>query len=139
MHIPSLLCAIAIPAWVGMAQAADLTITITGAGSAGEIRAMLFDNPAGFDKRGDAVASFAVTPRNGQVTVMIANLPPGTYAVATFQDQKGTQQLDTDILGIPTEPYGFSNDARGLIGPPGFDQAAFPLETSDLAITIRLR
>ena len=43
-----------------------------------------------------------------------------------------------ELLGLPTERYGFSNDARGRMGPPGFDAAAVPLD-ADHSITIRLR
>jgi hypothetical protein len=31
----------------------------------------------------------------------------------------------TNFFGIPEEGYGFSNNARGSMGPPAFDKAAF--------------
>ena len=121
------------------AAAAELTVTVTGAGPTGQIRGMLFRDAASFDKKSDPVASFALMPRNGSVTASIADLPPGHYAVAVFQDTNGNHRLDTNVLGIPTEPYGFSNDAAGVTGPPTFDNAKFTVGTSSAAITIRLR
>lgn len=43
---------------------------------------------------------------------------PGKYAVVAFHDVNGNEELDKNMLGIPTEPYGFSNNARGMLGPP---------------------
>ena len=65
-------------------------------------------------------------------------LPAGRYVVKSFADENGNAKLDTNLLGLPTERYGFSNDARGRMGPPGFDAAAVPLD-ADHSITIRLR
>ncbi|TAE28596.1 MAG: DUF2141 domain-containing protein [Candidatus Kapaibacterium sp.] len=50
------------------------------------------------------------------------NVPFGFYAVSVFHDENANEKLDLSIFG-PTERYGFSNGARGLIGPPSFDKA----------------
>ena len=42
--------------------------------------------------------------------------------------------FDTNFLGIPTENYGFSNNARGLFGPPNWEDAKFKFNQSDLVI-----
>ena len=49
------------------------------------------------------------------VRIIFAGLPPGDYAVAAFHDADGNGELGTNILGIPTEGYGFSNGAPGFI------------------------
>ena len=53
-----------------------------------------------------------------------------------FHDADGDGELGTNILGIPNEGYGFSNGARGLIGPPSFDAAAITMGADDGVLSI---
>ena len=69
----------------------------------------------------------------------MTDLPAGPYAVAAFHDLNGNGKLDRTALGPPAEPYGFSNDARGNFGPPGFDSAAIDLSPGRHTIRIRVR
>lgn len=62
----------------------------------------------------------------------------GTYAIAVFQDMNGNGQLDTNWMGVPSEPYGFSKDARGSFGPPGFDQASIIFDGSPRLFNVTL-
>ena len=121
------------------AHAADLRLTIAGASGPGQVYAKLFADAASFDKLGAAVAALILTPVDGQVTATIGNLPPGRYAVAAFQDTKGTGKLETTATGMPTEPYGFSNDAVGVAGPPGFDRAAVTVGPEGASITLHVK
>jgi uncharacterized protein (DUF2141 family) len=66
-----------------------------------------------------------------------ADVPPGTYAVAAFQDLDGDGRLGRTPLGLPTEPYGFSNGA-GRRGRPDFAAAAFRLPEPGTALRVRL-
>jgi uncharacterized protein (DUF2141 family) len=59
--------------------------------------------------------------------VYFKDLPPGEYAAVAFQDVNGNGILDKNFLGIPKEPFGFSNGARGSAGPPKFSAAAVTL------------
>ncbi len=140
MRLTSFIGSIAALASVaGVAQAADLRITVAGAGTTGAIYGRIFPDAASFDKRDNAIAAFVVPARDGSAALSLSSLPPGRYAVAVFQDVNGDQKLDTNLLGVPTEPYGFSKDAAGTMGPPGFEQAAVDLGGSDLAIVIHLK
>ena len=47
-------------------------------------------------------------------------------------------ELDTNLLGVPQEPYGFSRDATGGMGPPDFNDAAFAVDGDATRITIQL-
>jgi uncharacterized protein (DUF2141 family) len=62
----------------------------------------------------------------------------GQYAVIVFDDENSNGRLDKTFWGVPTEPHGFSNDARGILGPPRFDDAAITLDGSDKAVDITL-
>lgn len=64
-------------------------------------------------------------------------LSPGTYAASIIYDINSNDKLDKNIFGIPTEPFGFSNNPPIRRGPPTFDDASFNFK-SNLAIEIIL-
>jgi uncharacterized protein (DUF2141 family) len=55
-------------------------------------------------------------------------IPAGTYAISLFIDSNENEEFDTNFLGLPTEQYGFSNNAMGRFGPPQFEPASFILD-----------
>jgi uncharacterized protein (DUF2141 family) len=55
-------------------------------------------------------------------------LPPGTYAIGIFEDAILNNRLDNYLFGVPRGQYGFSNNARGFMGPPSFEDASFSVE-----------
>jgi uncharacterized protein (DUF2141 family) len=66
------------------------------------------------------------------------NLPEGEYALAIYQDENRNKILDKNLLGIPTEIYGFSNNARSTFSAPSFQEAKFKLN-KDLQQTVFLK
>ncbi len=56
------------------------------------------------------------------------DLPQGDYAVAVYQDNNNNQQLDTNMFGVPQEPYGFSNNVRPKFRAPNFEEAKIQLQ-----------
>ncbi len=71
-------------------------------------------------------------------TVTFADLEPGEYAVKVYHDEDGDGALNTGLFGVPSEPYGFSNNAQGRFGPASYDDARFTLEAGDTRHVIRL-
>ncbi|HEY9236243.1 MULTISPECIES: DUF2141 domain-containing protein [Phenylobacterium] len=68
------------------------------------------------------------------------NLPKaGHYAVAIYHDANGDQDFNRNGLGMPTEGFGFSNDAPTRVGLPPFRSVRFPVVGGDNRITIRMR
>jgi uncharacterized protein (DUF2141 family) len=67
---------------------------------------------------------------------VVTDVPHGTYAVRLYHDENDNGELDTNLVGVPQEAFGFSNDARGSMGPPDFQNAAFTLDTDSLPMTI---
>ncbi len=77
-----------------------------------------------------------VTGNKGLITFILPAYD--NYAVALFQDINENDSLDTrGSMGIPTEPFGFSNNRRGAFGPPGFSAISFRA-ASDTTIIIHL-
>ena len=121
------------------AQAADLTVTIVGHPDAtGSLSVGLFNSASTFPKPPQAFASARVKAGQGGVSVTFHNLPPGTYAASAYHDENNNGKLDTDGVGFPTERFGFSNDARGTLGPPDFAKAAFELGAQNKSVTVKV-
>ncbi|WP_321818288.1 DUF2141 domain-containing protein [Paraburkholderia sp. J69-2] len=112
---------------------------VRGIGSTeGKILVALYNKPADFPgKTYFRAQAYAAQPSG--VEVVFKDLPPGDYALAAFQDKNGNEKLDTNGIGIPIEPFGFSNDAQGVNGPPRFDDAKFRFGGVTAKQTIELR
>lgn len=83
-----------------------------------------------------AIVPVAADPTT--VLVPRTELPPGRYAVQIVYDRNANRKLDTNLLGIPREPVGFSRNATGRFGPPGFEQAAVGYDGTMLQLRIDL-
>jgi uncharacterized protein (DUF2141 family) len=133
------------------AQAADLRLTIDGMHSPrGELLIGLYDNSEGFanaiahaskgslEPDPGRLVGVSVRAKLGSQVAIFAQLPPGRYAAIAIHDENDDGRLDENALGVPTEGYGFSNNARGLLGAPSFEAAAVTVGTRDLTISIVL-
>ncbi len=65
-------------------------------------------------------------------------LGQGVYAVSIYQDENDNGELDANFMGIPSEPYAFSNNARGMFGPPSFEDCQFEVKRGAQEIVISL-
>ena len=71
--------------------------------------------------------------------VTVQGVPPGLYAAQVFQDEKDNHKVDRNLLGIPTEGVGFSNDAPIHLKAPSFKSAAFEYVEGEDPIRVKLR
>lgn len=76
--------------------------------------------------------------KGGVVEMRVRNVKPGAYAIAVFHDTNGNGKLDRNFIGLPSEPYGFSNDV-GRRGPPNFDAARIVVKDPSTTIVIPIR
>jgi uncharacterized protein (DUF2141 family) len=67
------------------------------------------------------------------------DLAPGVYAIQVLQDLNGNGRMDFNWAGLPTEPYGFSRDAKAFIARPPFAQVKIKLSEGKNAETIHLQ
>ena len=61
-----------------------------------------------------------------------------TYAIAIYHDQNNNGKLDKNRLGIPKEPYAFSNNARAKWRSPKFKEAKFSFQKKEQKIKLEL-
>jgi uncharacterized protein (DUF2141 family) len=124
---------------LGNAMAADLTVVVDNIKSnRGTIKVALFPPNGGFPSEyQNAVDTAILDIRNKKARVTFKNLRPDTYAVAIFHDENSNDDLDLSNIGIPAEPFGFSNNPR-MLGPPTWRKCKFSLR-SNKTINVRLR
>lgn len=133
------------------AQAGDLRLTVAGVRSdAGALMIGLYDSAERFtaaitnaakigllsDK--GRLVGLTMRARTGSQGIGFLQLPPGRYAAIVFHDENDNGYLDKSFWGVPTEGYGFSNNATGFFSAPSFNAAAVTIGTADQIITISL-
>jgi uncharacterized protein (DUF2141 family) len=140
--IACLAASLLTPIAPALSYGADLTVLIDNVSDdSGHVLAAIFDKPDTFPNamlRGERVAA---TERDstGRVRLMFTGLAPGRYAVSAFHDRDDNGKLNANMMGLPTEPYGFSRDAKGSFGPPAFEDAAVDVPEAGLTITLRVQ
>lgn len=122
-------------AWSASAAAATVEVRVSAVGPKGKVNVAVCDRER-FLKECAYSASVAAQP--GTTTVTVPNVPPGTWAVLAYQDENDNGKLDRNLLGIPSENYGFSRDAVGRFGPPKFEAAAIEVGDETTVAPIRL-
>ena len=120
------------------ADTAALTLTFDVGADTGRIMVALFDSAEAYGGRGAPVGQTMVDVSAGQRTAAFAGLKPGPYAARIFHDVDGDGQMDTNPFGMPTEPYAFTNNARGNMGPASWERANVVV-SGTTAQTISLR
>ena len=120
-----------------MGNAQSLTLKIGGIENAeGFLYVGIYSSEESFMKK--PVYGFRVEVKDTLVTVPCKGLPTGAYAISVFQDANGNGVLDTGSFGRPTEKFGFSNNAEGVMGPPAYKKCVFEFK-QDAEILILLK
>jgi uncharacterized protein (DUF2141 family) len=121
---------------------ATVRIKVSGAKSAkGTIRAALFKSANGFPTDPtQAIQRQAaeIDPQTLSAQFTFTGLPEGTYAVSVFHDENMNQKIDKNLMGIPKEGYGASNNPAKRMGPPRFEDAKFTMNGAEHSLEIKL-
>lgn len=133
------LAVVAMPV-CAQADSASLTVQVTDiADKTGAVVMAVYDTAEAFDGGGQPVKAARIDVTGADVTVSFDDLSQGLFAIKLYHDANGNGQLDTNLMGLPIEGYGFSGDGEH-VGPPTFDAASFTIDAgSENAIAIRLR
>lgn len=108
---------------------ASFALQIEGLGKVeGEIRIAMFNSEDSYTK--EPIHAVVLPVDSSTVIWNVDELPFGEYAIAVFHDKNTNGKLDTNILGIPKERYGFSNNARGRFGPASWTDSMFIFDSN---------
>ncbi len=114
----------------------NLTVEFSGMKSdKGSLFVALYNTEVDFLKKGYKGEIAEI--KNKKTVVVFKNLPKGVYAISAFHDVNDNKKMDTNFIGIPKEPIGMSNDAKGFMGPPKYNDSKFNVD-SDKTISIKV-
>lgn len=99
----------------------------------------IFESAEGFPNGKTASQTFAFPVESEAATFELMLPTAKPIAIAVFQDLDGNGQLSKSGFGIPNEPYGFSNNARGSFGPPTFTAARVMVSPENNTLSIELK
>lgn len=119
----------------------SVQIDITGLRSAkGVVRACMTPHKARFPRcQGDADA-FSITVAAADAGhITFPRVPAGNYAIALLHDENNNGKADRALTMIPREGFGFSRDARVVMGPPKFADAVFEVGNAPIHQVIKMR
>ena len=103
----------------------------------GALKIGLFDQ-SGFLQDDKAIAGKYINITSNSMTIEFKQLKKGRYAIAVFHDEIQDKKLTKNSFGYPIEPYAFSRNAKGFMGPPSFEDAAIELKDKEKLISIKL-
>ena len=124
--------ALAMPVCTG-ALGAELAIDVHGVRSGDGRVYLAVHGPATRDTfpSGEALVEGLRAPAlPGTMRFVVEDLAPGRYALSAFHDENDNGELDTNLMGIPSEGYGFGNEASAAFGPPSFEAASVDVDAA---------
>lgn len=120
-------------------NASILTIKVNGLpNNEGKLLIGIYNQKEGFRDMDKTFRNITLNAQKGSMNVLVDNIPDGDYAIAVYHDKNENGKLDKNFLGIPTEKYGFSNDAMGKMGPPTYEACLIKVK-GNTEITINLK
>ena len=118
----------------------NLTIVVTGfENDDGELLIAVSTSRENSESNDSAFVGVKLKIENRKAEHIFEDLPFGEYAIKLFHDENIDGELNSNFLGIPTEDYGFSNNARGTFGPADYDDAKFSFDRNKLTIEITVQ
>ena len=122
-----------------VAAAADLTVELDGVrAGTGRLMLSVVDSADAWNGQAKPVRAQAAAAEGASARFEFKDLPPGNYAVMVMHDENGNGKLDTNMIGMPVEGYGFSNNPQ-VMRKPTFDEARFALPATGTKIGVSLR
>ena len=119
-------------------QTANVTLKVKGIAEVkGFMSVALYDNAEDFPGKENYIIGEDVPVISESFEYVMKDLPYGTYAVAIYYDMDENGKMNKNWVGMPKEPFGFSNDAKGRMGPPDFEDASFEVK-QDMEVVIHL-
>ena len=116
-------------ATVAQNAGSSLTVNFTGVDEKqGAVMGAVFNSEAAYDGRGAPVRPIMIAADKAELFVILDGLAPGTYAIKIFHDIDGDMKMSTNPYGMPIEPFAFSNNAQGNMGPAKWADAKFDLK-----------
>ena len=130
---------IAVPALAQSGALATLVVKITGLRSEkGQVKIAVFNSAEKWLGEQPAYSS-TISVESQTVLWKINDIPYGDYGIAVFHDENKNGKMDKNLLGIPAEAYGFSNNVRVTFGPPTWEKSKFVVKQPSTDVSIEVK
>ena len=104
----------------------DIVVNVSNLNSnQGKVFVAIFDSESSFLKKG--IKSLQSEVNDNACSVIFKDIPESVYAISMYHDENDNDVMDKNFMGIPKEDYGCSNNAKGFMGPPKWQDAKFEL------------
>jgi uncharacterized protein (DUF2141 family) len=105
----------------------------------GNMRVAFYKKGSAFPKEGSITfAKESKVNQTGEMIFTFTDIPYGEYAIAVFQDKNQNQKIDKNLVGYPTEPFGFSKNFKPKFSEPDFSDCSVVLSPTSNSFTIKL-
>lgn len=91
-----------------------------------------------FPSTTDQLKTYSFSIHGSTHSAKLQGIKHGTYAIAMFQDENNSGQINKNFLGIPTERYGFSQNIVPKFKAPSFDDCKFNFNSESTVVHIRM-
>ena len=136
---PILLTCTICAGFAAKAGAAEVRVTVTGIDDAGGRIGCALHSAATVFPMGQNALDMIWQPTTGASAICVfEGAAPGTYAVSIANDLNGNGRTDTNGIGLPTEEWGVSRNARPLMRAPRFAEASFDVAAAPVALTVEV-
>jgi uncharacterized protein (DUF2141 family) len=138
--IPSFVSAgFTLPVLAQSGGQATVIVKVTGLRSKeGQVRIAVFNSSEKWLGE-EPVYSSTIGVDSQSVTWKLNDVPYGDYGIAVFHDENKNGKMDKNFLGIPLEPYGFSNNVRVTFGPPKWAKSKFVVKGPTTEVSIEVK
>ncbi len=103
--------------------------------SKGNVGVAVFNSKESF--LGKPFVSKSKKAKTGEM-IFELEVPNGDYTISVMHDENKNGELDSNFMGIPTEPYGISMDGKSMFGPPSYEDALFAIADKNVKLTIKI-
>jgi uncharacterized protein (DUF2141 family) len=121
---------------MSFSQNTTLTVTVNGIkNNTGKLTAEVYNSKGKFLK--SAYKTTYSSIKSNTAIVVFTDLPKSDYTLMVYHDENNNGKLDKNFIGMPKEAVACSNNAKGFMGPPKYEEAKFSL-IADSKITIKM-
>jgi uncharacterized protein (DUF2141 family) len=106
--------------------------------SDGEIEVGVYTPKNKFPDEDDKFKKYRFKAKKGKIDEMITDIPYGELAMAIYHDENNNGKIDKNAIGIPKEPYAFSNNYKPTIKAPNFDNCKFSYNKKSSTVKISM-
>ncbi len=120
-------------------RAQTLNLKVSNLKSTATLRIAFYKKENKFPDEGKFAFAKEYKPtKTGDITVNFTDIPAGEYALAIYQDSNGNKKLDTNIVGYPKEPFGFSQNIKPRFSAPAFEECKIAFNANNTTFSIKL-